>query len=210
MANIIPAILESDIKEIQNKLDKLSSLVEWAQIDLMDGKFVNNISVRAEELGQLHTKINLEAHLMVTRPEEWLTSLDKNLFKRVYFHIEAVSNPEELIKKIKEQGFEAGLALNMETQIDEIIKFVDIVNNFLFLSIKPGWQGRALQPEVLKKIRNFKDKHSEVIVAIDGGVNENNIREIALAGVDNISAGSAVFASGEISNNLLRLKDKLT
>ncbi len=75
MAHIIPTILTADIKEAQDKLDELAGLVDWVQIDLMDGQFVNNISIKPEELRRLKTTINLEAHLMVREPQPWLLYL---------------------------------------------------------------------------------------------------------------------------------------
>ncbi len=206
MANIIPAILESDIKEVQNKLNQLTGLVEWAQIDLMDSHFVDNISIKPEELKQIKTDINLEAHLMVDEPEQWLENFDKDSFKRIYFHIEAVTEPEELIKKIKNFGFEPGLALNMETPITKAEPFVGIVSGVLFMAIVPGWQGQSFQDTVLDKVKQFRKNHPKKKIGIDGGVNELNIKDVAAAGVDNISVGSAIFAQGEVKNNIDKLK----
>jgi len=207
MANIIPAILESDIKEVQNKLNQLTGLVEWAQIDLMDDHFVDNISIKPEELKQIKTDINLEAHLMVNEPEQWLGHFNKDIFKRIYFHIEAVSEPTELIEKIKNQGFESGLALNMETPVTKAEPFIEIVSSVLFMAIVPGWQGQSFQETVLDKIKQFRKKYPKKTIAIDGGVNELNIQAVVEAGVDNISVGSAIFSRGEVKNNIEKLKN---
>lgn len=206
MANIVPAILESDIKEVQNKLNQLTGLVEWVQIDLMDDHFVDNISIKPEELKQIKTDINLEAHLMVDEPEQWLGHFNKNFFKRIYFHIEAVPDPVELIKKIKEQGFEVGLALNMETPITKAEPFVEMVSSVLFMAIVPGWQGQSFQETVLDKVKQFRKNHPKKTIAIDGGINELNIQAVVEAGVGNVSIGSAIFAQGEVKNNIEKLK----
>jgi ribulose-phosphate 3-epimerase len=210
MVNIIPAILESDIHELQHKLDLLANLVDYAQIDLMDGQFVDTTSVRPEELNSLRTNLFLEAHLMVKDPGEWLQYLNPDIFKRVYFHIEAVSEPGELIRAIKEAGFEAGLAINPATPIDSLKEYAEYVEGVLFMSVAPGAQGREFHPEVLEKIKEFSLECANLDIAIDGGVTESNIFSIAEAGVTNICVGSSIFAGGDIKNNIQQLKDRLT
>jgi ribulose-phosphate 3-epimerase len=207
MANIIPAILSDNIDEVNKQLKQLTGLVQWAQIDLMDQHFVDNISIKPEELKQIKTDINLEAHLMVDQPEQWLEHFDKDSFKRVYFHIEAVTEPEELIKKIKNHRFGPGLALNMETPITKAEPFVEMVSGVLFMAIVPGWQGQSFQETVLDKVRQFRKKYPQKTIAIDGGINELNIQAVVEAGVDNISVGSAIFSRGEVKNNIEKLKN---
>jgi len=211
MAIIIPAILESDINELQHKLDLIADLVIWAQIDLMDGQFVANKSIKPEELTKIHSHLNLEAHLMVQQPEKWLDYLPNDIIKRVFFHIEATEEPDKLIDKIRAKGFEVGVAINLETPpIETISQYIDRIDYVLFMSIKPGWQGQALQEIVLEKIKQFKIQYPKQTVSIDGGVNMTNIFKVAKAGVDNISVGSAIFSNGDIAENLLKLKDQLT
>ncbi len=210
MANIIPAILESDIHELQHKLDLLAEVVDYAQIDLMDGQFVETVSVRPEELNSLRTNLFLEAHLMVKRPAEWLPFLNPDVFKRIYFHIEAVPKPAELISAIKEAGFEVGLAINPDTPIEAIKEYAEYVDGVLFLSVVPGAQGREFHPEVLAKIKEFSLEFTGPDIGLDGGVTESNIFSVAEAGVTNICVGSAIFANGDIRNNIQQLKDKLS
>lgn len=206
MAHIIPIILTADIKEAQDKLDELAGLVDWVQIDLMDGEFVNNFSIKPEELGQLKTKISLEAHLMVREPQPWLPYLNPDYFKRIYFHIEAVPKPRALIKQSKEKGFQIGLALNVETPIAVIERFVKMLDGVLFMSVTPGWQGQPFSEAVLGKIRQFKQKYPDKIAAIDGGVNESNIQSVLAAGADDIGVGSAIFKEGDIEQNFKKLR----
>ena len=210
MANIIPAILTDNIREIQDKLDKLAEVIEFVQIDFMDGKFVDNVSVKPEELRQLETDINLEAHLMVRNPDQWLPHLSPDVFKHIYFHIEAVPEPEDLIRQIKGIGHEVGIALNLETSSEIIEPYTEYLEAVLFMSIaKPGWQGEQFHPEVLEKIKEFWKEYPDINTGIDGGVDENNIAEISEAGVHNIYVGSALFAQGNVKDNLEKLKDKL-
>ncbi len=210
MANIIPAILTDNINELQDKLNLLSEVCEWAQVDLMDGKFVPTRSVTPEELAAIGTEINLEAHLMVADPAAWLDHLNADIFQRVYFHIEAVAEPNELIKAIRDKGLEVGIAINPETPLTAIEEYAEYVDGVLFMSVDPGRQGQPFKPEVLERITEFSREYPETDTAIDGGVNKSNIYEVSEAGVTNICVGSAIFADGNVAENLQALKDALT
>ncbi len=210
MAQIIPALLEKDINEIQRKLDSLEDLVDWAQIDLADGDFVENILVDREKLSSLNTNINLEAHLMVSNPEEWIQYLNPEIFKRIYFHIEAMPEPGDLIVEIRENDIEAGLAINVETPLSAIQEHADRVDSILFMSVDPGLQGQDFNLEVLTKINEFYNEFPDHLVAIDGGVNINNFMDIISSGVDNISIGSAIFNNNDIINNIKKFKKLLS
>ncbi|MFA6098812.1 MAG: ribulose-phosphate 3-epimerase [Patescibacteria group bacterium] len=210
MSQIVPAILSNDLNEVQDKLNLLTDVVEWAQIDLMDGKFVNNKSITPEELLQIKTTLSLEAHLMVADPEAWLPSLNPDIFKRVYFHIEAVPAPDEMLKKVRQMGFEVGIAINIETPLSAIQEWAEYVDGVLFMSVKPGWQNQEFHPEVVEKIKEFEHEYPDTDISIDGGINESNIFEVASAGVNNICVGSAIFASGDLADNLQKLKDQMS
>lgn len=209
MANIIPAILTDDLADLQSKLDILSEYLDYAQVDIMDGKFVNTVSIKPEELQQIRTNIFLEVHLMVADPAAWLPYINPDIFKRIYFHIEAVPEPMDLIKKIRQLGFEVGLAINPETNNSALADFAEYVDGVLFMSVTPGRQGQPLNREVLYKIKQFSLDHTDQDTTIDGGVNLSNILEVADTGVTNICVGSAIFSSGNIETNIQQLKDKL-
>jgi ribulose-phosphate 3-epimerase len=210
MANIIPAILTDNLEDLQTKLNMLAEYLDYAQIDIMDGKFVDTVSITPDELKQVRTNIYLEAHLMVQDPKAWLPYINPDIFKRIYFHIEAVPDPSSLIKEIKELGFEVGLAINPETNTAILKDYAEYVDGVLFMSVTPGQQGQDLKREVLYKIKEFSLEFTDQDTAIDGGVNVNNIIEVADTGVTNICVGSAVFSGGNIRANLQLLKDKLT
>ncbi|XOU94975.1 MAG: hypothetical protein ACNFW9_02795 [Candidatus Kerfeldbacteria bacterium] len=210
MAQIIPAILEKDISEIQKKLDSLSDLVDWVQIDLADGDFVDNILVSPEKLNSLQTNLNLEVHLMVRKPEEWIKYLNPDIFKRVYFHIEALPEPGDLIVDIRGNDIEAGLAINIDTPISAIREHADRVDSILFMSVEPGLQGQDFNPEVFPKIDEFYNEFPDHLIAIDGGVNISNFMDILSSGVDNISIGSAIFNNNNITDNINQFKKLLS
>lgn len=210
MANIIPTILSNNINDAQQKLNQLSGLVELVQLDLMDGKFVDAVSINQEEVQRLTSAVDLEAHLMVTDPAGWLPYLSPELFKRVYLHIEALPRPETFILQAKDIGFEVGLAIKLDTPLSAIENYAEMVDSVLFMSVEPGKQGQNFDPLVLEKIDKFINQFPEHLVAIDGGVNPDNINDIVKVGVENLSIGSAIFADGQIENNIKKLKELIT
>ena len=206
MAKVIPAILSDRIADIQQKLDQLSGLTEWAQIDLMDGKFVGTVSVKPQELRQLRTDVVLEAHLMVQQPQAYLPYLKQAGFRRVVFHIEAVPQPGALINEIEQLGMSAGIALNIDTPSEAVDPFTDMVSSIQFMAIEPGWQGQEFMEEVVEKVRSFRSANPVTTIAVDGGISAENARTLAGAGVDILIVGSAVFAGGSVSENLLSIQ----
>lgn len=202
MANIIPAILENNLEEIENKLSRLDGLVELAQIDLADGIFVNNKLITPEDLNKLKSPINLEAHLMVANPQDWLPYINPEIFRRIYFHIEAVPEPEDLILRIKDMDVEPGIAINLDTPLENLVDEAERVDSILFMAIQPGFQGQKFEVDVLEKIDTFINQFPDHLIAVDGGINESNIMDVVKVGADNLCMGSSIFANNEIENNL--------
>jgi ribulose-phosphate 3-epimerase len=209
MKEIIPALLSNDMQEIKNNLLKLEGLVDWVQIDIMDNKFVPNVSISVDELVGIKTDLNLEAHLMVFHPEEVFDSCERAGVKRVFFHFEATGDVDFVLDKMKNFSFERGIAINPETSIDKIEKYLDKVDLILFLSVNPGFQGRGFIEGVLEKVEKFKKLRPEMRIEIDGGINIENIKKVADSGVDYIVAGSAVLKGGDIEGNLGELRGEI-
>lgn len=210
MAQIVPSILTDSCTDAQHQLDQLADVVPWVQIDFMDGAFVENKSITAAESYQLVTDISLEAHLMVQDPAAWWTQLDPERFKRIYIHIEAVPDPEDMIKDMREEGYLVGLANNIETPVESFSDYVDMVDNVLFMSVIPGQQGQTFHPEVLDKIRLFGNQFPDHQIAIDGGVTAELIPAIVSSGVDDIGVGSVLSRSENVVQTLHTLEQQLT
>lgn len=209
MANIIPSILTDDFAEAQRQLDALAGLTEWAQIDVMDGIFVDTKSFEPEKLNALQTDISLEIHLMVADPAAWLSYVNPALFKRVYFHYESTAEPEELMKQIREADFMVGLANKLETPISAFADYVDMADSVLFMSVRPGQQGQQFHPEVLQKIQEFANQFPDHQIGIDGGVTLALLPEIVKAGVDDIGVGSLISQSDDPATTLHILQEQL-
>ncbi|MBI5037982.1 MAG: ribulose-phosphate 3-epimerase [Candidatus Kerfeldbacteria bacterium] len=206
MATIIPGILTDSLAEAQRQLDRLVGLVEWAQIDFMDGLFVPAQSITAEEANTLMTDLKLEAHLMVRDPEAWATLLSPTLFRRVYFHVEALADPTELIRQLREAGFLIGCAVNLGTPLDRYREYVELVDNVLFMGVPSGAQGQAFDPRVIETIKAFILEFPDHQIGIDGGMTLQTIDQAANAGVDDIIVGSAISHSDNVSETIQALR----
>ncbi len=209
MKEIIPALLSNDIEEIKNNLSKLEGLVDWAQIDIMDNKFVPNISITVKDLIGVKTDLRLEAHLMILNPEKVLKDCEDAQVKRVFFHFEAVDDVDFVLEQMKNYGFEKGIAINPETPISKIEPYLDEIDSVLFLSVNPGFQGQGFIESVLEKVRELRSISPSTKIEIDGGIKAENIKKVSDAGVDYIVAGSAVLKGGDVEGNLRRLREEI-
>ncbi len=201
MSQIVPAILTDDKDKFSYFVQKLKEFkCDWVQVDFADNKFVPHKTLLPDDIDAFvltNLTQKLEAHLMTVEPVQYFMSLYQLGFQRVAMHWEAVSEDVDSVQTAKEYGLEIGLAINPETSIDEVKEAVDIFDYILFLSVTPGKQGGEFIPEVLNKIKEFKNMHPSKEVNIDGGVNATNIEEVAEAGVDKIIIGSGIWYSDD-------------
>jgi ribulose-phosphate 3-epimerase len=203
---IVPAILTDDPAALEKLVRQAESFTDFAQVDIMDGKFVPSHSVTCKQVAAVKINIAWEAHIMVLHPENCLEDFRRAGAEKIVFHYEATPEPEKIIKQIRKLGIKVGLAINPETSIAAITPLVKKVDSVLFLSVHPGFYGAAFIPEVLDKIAAFRKVFPKMEIGIDGGVKEDNIVKIAQSGVDVIYIGSALFRQPQPAEAYKRLK----
>lgn len=214
MVQIIPAILASEEEGFKKQIDQLlsSSLFQegWVHIDFMDSKFVPNKSISPSLLSKYNIELKKEAHLMVNHPSSpWIGELEKLSFSRIVIHLE--SDTEKWIKDnlwyLEDKGIEAGLAINPDTPLEEALQFKNDIDLLLIMGVNPGFQGQQFILETIDKAKRavqlFKGQYGPKI-AVDGGVNQNNVKLLVGAGVDILVVGSFLF-NGELDKNLENL-----
>ena len=214
MTEIIPAIIAQNFKELEEKIEKVEPYVDWAQLDIMDGQFVGESTWPYAELGRgepselvnLKTKLNLEAHLMVEKPEEVIEKWIDSGVKRIVFHYEATDKQKKIIGQIKKGGLEVGLAVNPSTPIGALNEYIAKLDLVLMMTVEPGKGGQGLLPEVLVKIRELRQKYPDVRIGADGGINLETAPSVIRAGADILAVGSAIFDGGDIGETIKRLK----
>ena len=208
---IVPAILTKKLPDLRDKIKKIKSFgASKVQIDIADNKFVPNKTIGTKELKQIHTSLDVEAHLMVYEPQNYVEQLAKAKVKTFIFHIEAMPEPQEIIKKVKKSKMKVGLALNPKTSISFIEQFVSKIDMILFLSVEPGFQGRGFVPAVLGKIREFRNIFPSVIIGIDGGIKIDNFQVLKDFDINEVVVGSGIWQSknpDQIYRELLQLAD---
>jgi len=207
ISRVVPAILTDDPKALGNMLHQSETFTDYVQIDIMDGKFVPSSSITAEHLAALKTKLSWEAHLMVMHPEVCLEDFQKAGAQKVVFHYEATDSPQELIVLARNLGLKVGMAVNPETPISAVLPLAGELDSILFLSVHPGFYGAKFIPEVLDKLKEFRNSGYTAEIGIDGGIKESNIVRIAQSGADVIFVGSAIFLQPEPGKSFRHLQN---
>lgn len=208
MNYLAPSILSADFYELGRQIDIVEKAgVSYLHIDIMDGMFVPSISFGMPILKCIRnrSKLFMDVHMMVEQPERYVEEIIKLGADGLTIHIEAcrcVANTLAIIRKL---GAKAGIALNPETPVREIIPYIGIVDMVLVMTVHPGFGGQPYMKgsiERIKEVRDIIDKqNSNIKLEIDGGICLDNLKMNLEAGADIIVAGSAVF-EGDIQKNI--------
>ena len=208
MIEIIPAIIAKDFNELKEKVKKVEPYINWVQLDVMDGKFVDNSTWNnPAELKNLKTELKLEAHLMIENPEEVIDQWIDSGVRRITFHYGSTDKCGEVLEKIKEKGLEAGIAINPGMPIEVIESFIPKLDLILVMTVEPGKGGQELIPDTLAKVKRLQDIYPGKKIQVDGGVNLENARELIKTGADVLAGGSVIFKSDNIEETINRMKE---
>ena len=213
MPIIAPSLLASDFLQLQHECDMLNkSQADWFHLDVMDGRFVPNISygpMLIEFFRKATSKI-CDVHLMIEEPGNYTEIFKKAGADILTVHIEACPHLHRNIQHIKSLGMQAGVAVNPHTPVEllkDILADIDLV---LLMSVNPGFGGQSFIPHTLDKIRELKNMISErslnVKIEVDGGVTLDNAKQIIKAGADVLVAGNTVFKSADPLATIAMLK----
>jgi len=207
---IIPTLFALNKKEFDKKLVKLSFLHEL-HIDLMDGKFVDNKSVNIKSINKIseYKDIDFQIHLMVEKPEQYFDEIKKySNIKTVFLHIESFfhsSDLESCINKYKDSGFKVGFVLNPDTNIKEIIMYLNEIDSIMLMSVYPGAEGQKFIINVLDKARELRKYGFLSDIQIDGGISDKTIVASKLAGLNVFCVGSYVSRGDDVKEKYERL-----
>lgn len=204
MAIIAPSLLAADFLNLGAACKMINnSEAAWYHLDVMDGRFVPNISFGMPIISAIRKETNkiLDVHLMIQEPEKYVAKFKEIGADVLTVHVEACNHLHRNIEQIKNLGMKAGVALNPHTplsSLEEILQDVDLV---CIMTVNPGFGGQKFIPSMLSKIERLKEKiikngyHAQI--EIDGGVTLENAKDIVRAGADILVAGSTVFDSKE-------------
>ncbi|MBI3290495.1 hypothetical protein HYZ78_03815 [Candidatus Microgenomates bacterium] len=194
MVQIIPAILTNDVNELREKLELLNGVVERVQIDIIDGVYADNKTILPDILMEIETGLLIDFHLMTKEPVDWVERCVRGLADRIFGQIEQMSSQNEFIGRVQEVGVKVGLALDLDTPVEKIEPEVFLnLDAVLVMSVAAGFGGQEFDARVLDKIKKLDAIRSRdstpFRICVDGGINENNIREIVAAGADEVAVG---------------------
>ena len=213
MPIIAPSLLASDFLHLQDECTMLNnSQAEWFHLDIMDGRFVPNISygpMLVEFFRKATTKV-CDVHLMIEEPGNYAGLFKKCGADILTVHLEACPHLHRNIQQIKSLGMQAGVAVNPHTPVNLLKDILGDIDLVLLMSVNPGFGGQSFIPHTLNKIKELKamivERSLNVKIEIDGGITEENARQIIDAGADVLVAGSAVFKSADPMATIARLK----
>ena len=210
-----PSILAADFKVLGQEMKKTEENgAAYIHFDVMDGMFVPSISFGMPVLASIHdaTEQFMDARLMGQEPIRYVEAFQKAGADYVTVHLEACEDVKTTLDKIHACGMKAGLAVNPETDVKELVPYLEDVEMILIMSVHPGFGGQKFIPESLDKIREVRamlnEKNLETDIQVDGGIYVENVREVLDAGANVIVAGSAVFR-GDAGENTAKFMEIL-
>lgn len=210
-----PSILAADFKVLGQEMKKTEENgAAYIHFDVMDGMFVPSISFGMPVLASINdaTEQFMDAHLMVQEPIRYVEAFQKAGADYVTVHLEACEDVKTTLDKIHACGMKAGLAVNPETDVKELVPYLEDVEMILIMSVHPGFGGQKFIPESLDKIRAVRamlnEKNLKTDIQVDGGIYVENVREVLDAGANVIVAGSAVFR-GDAGENTAKFMEIL-
>jgi ribulose-phosphate 3-epimerase len=213
MTIVAPSLLSADFARIAEQIAAVQDAgAQYLHLDVMDGRFVPNITWGPKIIGDLRrlSPLVFDAHLMIVEPERYVDDFRAVGCDRITFHLEATCHAQRLLTHLRGIGAKAGIAICPQTPVAMLQDVIDDCDTVLVMSVNPGFGGQQFIPRALAKVAEARAlveaRNPACLIEVDGGVGAQNARDLVAAGADALVMGSAIFGAGDPGAELRRIR----
>lgn len=195
---VAPSILSADFARLGEEIEAVTVAgADWIHVDVMDGHFVDNITIGIPVVQSLKkfAKLPLDVHLMIEQPEKYIRQFIEAGSSNVTIHVESTKDPVAVLKEIRKLGAKPGITLRPRTELAKILPYLELVDLVLVMTVEPGFSGQSFMPEQVTKVNELRrlidEKKLNCLIEVDGGVNEKTVHQLDSADV--LVSGNYVF-----------------
>ena len=201
---VAPSLLSCDFSQMGNEIVRIDQAgADMVHLDVIDGHFVPNLTIGPAIVKALrpYTKLPFDVHLMITDPLDYIDSFADAGADIITFHLEADSDLDRTIEKIRERGVKPGVVIKPATPAEAVFPYLDRVYMVLVMTVEPGFGGQSFMADMMPKVKAIREEISrrqlDVLIEVDGGVSAKNIDIVTEAGADVSVSGTGVFKADD-------------